>query len=119
MIRHVSRLADQPDHVVEAESHAAAHFQRLGHSTCHVQKVSLGSVCFVSDTSHASTSHEKTPGLRVIERSEHCCIFDGGAGALFEPWGKGCAPPPADRHLGKDQCSLAFWSRISTYPFKP
>ncbi|WP_140637514.1 VOC family protein [Methylibium rhizosphaerae] len=30
-------------------------------------------------------------GFRVLEETEHCCILDAGAGALFEIWGKGCA----------------------------
>lgn len=35
--------------------------------------------------------YENQVGFRVLERDGHCCIFDAGAGALFEVWGKGFA----------------------------
>jgi predicted enzyme related to lactoylglutathione lyase len=35
--------------------------------------------------------YERVVGFRVVERDDQCCVFDVGAGALFEIWGKGFA----------------------------
>jgi predicted enzyme related to lactoylglutathione lyase len=46
---------------------------------------------FASDLPKLVSFYEKTLGLRVIEQDKQSCIFDAGAGALFELWGKGYA----------------------------
>lgn len=43
-------------------------------------------------------------GFRVVESDEHCCIFDAGAGAMFEIWGKGLASSP--RKSAREQSML-------------
>ena len=45
--------------------------------------------------------YEEKVGFRVLERDDNCCIFDAGAGALFELWGKGYAS--ASRKTTREQ----------------
>ena len=46
---------------------------------------------FAADLPALADYYENQVGLRVLERDENCCIFDAGAGALFEVWGQGRA----------------------------
>ena len=59
---------------------------------------------FVSDLPKAIDFYENKLGLHVLERHDGCCIFDAGAGALFEIWGKGFAS--AMRKTAREQSML-------------
>jgi predicted enzyme related to lactoylglutathione lyase len=46
---------------------------------------------FAADLPKLSDFYERTVGLRVVGRSDGVCVFDAGAGSLFEIWGDGYA----------------------------
>ena len=46
---------------------------------------------YAADLARLSDFYERQVGLRVVGRSDGACIFDAGAGSLFEIWGSGYA----------------------------
>jgi catechol-2,3-dioxygenase len=48
---------------------------------------------YANDLRQLASFNQDKLGLRLIEHGESRCIFEAGAGALFEMWGTGRASP--------------------------